>query len=69
MFKEDDIQGIERKNGYLKALEENNIEIDNTIIGRFKTFEEEFYIDGFTRSLLSKEDRPTAIFCYNDKLQ
>ena len=68
LFKEDDIQGIERKNGYLKALEENNIEIDNTIIGRFKTFEEEFYIDGFTRSLLSKEDRPTAIFCYNDKV-
>lgn len=68
LFKEDDIQGIERKNGYLRALEENNIEIDNTIIGRFKTFEEEFYIDGFTRSLLSKEDRPTAIFCYNDKV-
>ena len=68
LFKEDDVQGIERKNGYLKALEENNIEIDSTIIGKFKTFEEEFYIDGFTRSLLSKEDKPTAIFCYNDKV-
>lgn len=68
LFKEDDVQGIERKNGYLKALEENNIEIDSTIIGKFKTFEEEFYIEGFTRSLLSKEDKPTSIFCYNDKV-
>ena len=68
LFKEDDVQGIERKNGYLKALEENNIEIDSTIIGKFKTFEEEFYIEGFTRSLLSKEEKPTAIFCYNDKV-
>lgn len=68
LFKEDDVQGIERKNGYLKALEENNIEVDSTIVGKFKTFEEEFYINGFTRSLLSKEDKPTAIFCYNDKV-
>lgn len=68
LFKEDDVQGVERKKGYLKALEENNIDIDNTIIGRFKTFEEDFYIQGFTRSLLNREDRPTAIFCYNDKV-
>lgn len=68
LFKEDDMQGIERKNGYLKALEENNIEVDSTIVGKFKTFEEEFYVCGFTRSLLSRNDRPTAIFCYNDKV-
>ncbi|MCF0124593.1 MAG: GntR family transcriptional regulator [Clostridia bacterium] len=68
LFKEDDIQGVERKKGYLRALEENNIQIDSTIIGRFKTFEEDFYVDGFTRSILSKDNRPTAIFCYNDKI-
>lgn len=68
LFKEDDIQGIERKSGYLKALEENNIKIDSTIIGGFKTFEEDFYISGFITSLLSKSDRPTAVVCYNDKV-
>lgn len=68
LFKEDDMQGIERKNGYLKALEEYNIEVDSTIVGKFKTFEEEFYVCGFTRNLLSRKDRPTAIFCYNDKV-
>ncbi|MGG7057706.1 GntR family transcriptional regulator [Clostridium nigeriense] len=68
IFKEDDIQGIERKKGYIKSLKENNIEIDSTIIGDFKTYEEDFYIYAFTRSLLTREDRPTAIVCYNDKI-
>lgn len=68
LFKEDDIQGIERKNGYLKALKDYNVEVDSTIVGKFKTFEEEFYVCGFTKSLLSRNDRPTAIFCYNDKV-
>jgi len=68
LFKEDDIQGLERKQGYIRALEEHDIEIDNTMIGKFKTFEEDFYIYGFTKSLLSRSDRPTAIVCYNDKI-
>ena len=68
IFKEDDIQGLERKKGYIKALKENNIEIDSTIIGDFKTYEEDFYIYAFTKSLLLREDRPTAIVCYNDKI-
>lgn len=68
IFKEDDIQGLERKKGYIKALKENNIEIDSTIIGDFKTYEEDFYIYAFAKSLLVREDRPTAIVCYNDKI-
>jgi GntR family transcriptional regulator, arabinose operon transcriptional repressor len=68
IFKEDDIQGLERKKGYLKALKENNIEIDSTIIGDFKTYEEDFYIYAFAKSLLTRDDRPTAIVCYNDKI-
>lgn len=68
IFKEDDIQGLERKKGYIKALKENNIEIDSTIIGDFKTYEEDFYIYAFAKSLLTREDRPTAIVCYNDKI-
>lgn len=68
IFKEDDIQGLERKKGYLRALSENNIEIDSTIIGNFKTYEEDFYVYAFTKSLLSRNDRPTSIMCYNDKI-
>lgn len=68
IFKEDDIQGLERKKGYLKALKENKIPIDSTIIGEFKTYEEDFYVYAFTRNLLNRADRPTAIICYNDKI-
>ena len=67
IFKEDDLQGLERKKGYLKALEENKIEIDSTIIGNFKTYEEDFYVYAFAKNLLSRVDRPSAIICYNDK--
>lgn len=67
IFKEDDIQGLERKKGYLKALEENKIEIDSTIIGNFKTYEEDFYVYAFAKNVLSRDDRPSAIICYNDK--
>ncbi|MCR1949942.1 MULTISPECIES: GntR family transcriptional regulator [Clostridium] len=67
IFKEDDIQGLERKKGYLKALEKNKIEIDSTIIGNFKTYEEDFYVYAFAKNLLSRGDRPTAVVCYNDK--
>ena len=67
IFKEDDLQGLERKNGYLKALEENKIEIDSTIIGNFKTYEEDFYVYAFAKNVLSRDNRPSAIICYNDK--
>lgn len=68
IFKEDDMQGLERKRGYIKAIKENNIEIDSTIIGDFKTYEEDFYINAFAKSLLTRKDKPTAIVCYNDKI-
>lgn len=68
LFKEDDIQGIERRKGYINALKENNIKVDATIIGKFKTYEEDFYVAGFTKSILERDERPTAIVCYNDKI-
>ena len=69
IFKEDDSQGINRKKGYIKALEENNIEVDYSLIGTYKTFEEDFYPYAFIKNLLSKNDnRPTAVVCYNDKI-
>lgn len=68
IFKEDDLQGIRRKNGYIKALEDNNLLIDNKIIGTYKTFEEDFYPYAFTKNILSKDIKPSAIICYNDKI-
>lgn len=68
IFIEDDLQGVKRKNGYIKALKEANIEIDNTIIGGYHTFEQDFYPQAFTKAILQKENNPSAIICYNDKI-
>lgn len=69
IFKEDDIQGLNRKEGYLRSLEENNIEINRMNIGSFRTYEEKFYPSAFIRSILANpKNRPTAVVCYNDTI-
>ncbi len=66
IFKTDDIQGINRRNGYIKALESNNIELDETMISEFTTENKNSY--DFLYKVLSKKDKPTAIVCYNDEI-
>lgn len=68
IFKEDDLQGKNRRKGYERALIEYGLEIGKYPIGSFKTFEEKFYPYAFTKNLLRQEDRPSAIVCYNDKI-
>lgn len=68
VVKNDDIQGQKRKEGYIKALIENNIMIDNNIIGDYSTDTEDMYIYSFIKSILHMKERPTAILCYNDKI-
>ncbi len=55
-----------RKKGYLKALEDNNIEIneDYIISGRYEL------LSGYEnmKKLLKLDDRPTAVFCSNDDI-
>lgn len=68
LFKADDLQGEKRRKGYIKALGEYNLSFDKNIVGEFITDNQEMYIDHFTRRILSLENRPTAIVCYNDKV-
>lgn len=55
-----------RKKGYLKALEDNNIEIneDYIISGRYEL------LSGYEnmKKLLKLDDKPTAVFCSNDDI-
>lgn len=55
-----------RKKGYLKALEDNNIEVneDYIISGRYEL------LSGYENmeKLLKLDDRPTAVFCSNDDI-
>jgi GntR family transcriptional regulator of arabinose operon len=66
IFKTDDRQGVDRKNGYLKALREYDIKIDNRYIGEYETLNMYDYPYMYTQSLF-REQTPTAIVCYNDQ--
>lgn len=68
IFKADDLQGEKRRRGYLKALKEYDLNVNNNIVGEYITDNEEMYIDIFTKKLLNLKERPTAIVCYNDKV-
>ncbi|QAA33343.1 GntR family transcriptional regulator [Clostridium manihotivorum] len=68
IFKSDDLQGLNREQGYVKALKENNISITNHNIGKYNTKEKEYFPQEFTNGLLRRKDRPTAILCYNDQI-
>lgn len=68
IFKNDDLQGINREKGYLRALGESGIDIDTRNIGKYGTKEKEYFPQEFTNGLLRKKQRPTAIICYNDQI-
>jgi len=68
LFKIDDLQGERRRKGYLKALNQYNIEENKSIIGEYITDNRDMYVDEFVRRILSLENRPSAIVCYNDQI-
>lgn len=57
---------IYRKRGYLKALEENNVEINNHYIIKGKYTLENGY--KAMKELLGLKNRPEAVFCGNDDI-
>ncbi len=66
IFKTDDKQGINRRAGFVAAMEKYGVPIQPGFIGEYETFNMYDFPYMFAQSLLRKEDRPTAIFCYND---
>ena len=68
IFKNDDIQGVNRRQGYIKAMIEFNIDIKNEYFGYYGTGQETFLPYEFVSNLLKKDNRPSAIVCYNDQI-
>jgi len=68
IFKKDDLQGVNRKLGYKKALKEFGISYNSELINNFVTKEGTFEPYEFTRNLIQRRDMPTAIICYNDQI-
>jgi len=68
IFKKDDLQGVYRKKGFLKALKEYDVDESNIIIGEYRTNEMATYGYYFTDKIIKDAERPTAIVCYNDEI-
>ena len=66
VYEEDRSVGLERKNGYIAALNENDLEVDmeNLKLGDFS------YESGYelSKKLIKKKNIPTAIFAVTDNL-
>jgi GntR family transcriptional regulator of arabinose operon len=67
IFKTDDKQGVSRKNGFVAAMEQYSVAAEPEFIGEFETTNMYDFPYMFAQSLLRKEERPTAFFCYNDQ--
>lgn len=67
IFKTDDRQGVDRKTGYISALEKYNVPVDPGYIGEYGTVNMYDYPYMFAQSLFRKDESPTAFVCYNDQ--
>lgn len=68
IFKTDDLQGVKRQNGYLSALDTAQIEIKDEYMCKYVTGQESFLPYEFISNLLRKQNKPTAVVCYNDQV-
>ncbi|HEX7713107.1 MAG TPA: GntR family transcriptional regulator [Bacillota bacterium] len=68
IFKQDDLQGLNRKRGFTQALSEYGITVEPALAGNFQTEQLSSYPFSFTQRLLQSPDPPTAIVCYNDQV-
>ena len=68
IFKADDLQGLKRQAGFEAALVEYNVVLKPELLGNYETEQLLSYPYQFTKSILSKAPRPTAIVCYNDQI-
>lgn len=67
-FKTDDLQGVNRLKGFLRAHREHRLAFDPELIVRYDTAGKFDVPLKAAARLLQREDRPTAIVCYNDEL-
>ncbi|MDB5083506.1 MAG: araR [Bacilli bacterium] len=67
-FKSDDLQGIDRMKGFMRAFHENGVPLSPEAIVRYQTEERTLLPMERLRLLLESQQKPTAIVCYNDEL-
>ncbi|MBM7603848.1 GntR family transcriptional regulator of arabinose operon [Metabacillus crassostreae] len=67
LFKSDDLQGLNRMEGFIRAFRENNIPFFPEMFITFTTKERD-YLTKLKEVLKDSTNRPTAIVCYNDEI-
>ena len=67
-FKADDMQGLERHKGYVKALQEAGISYDPDNVVWFHTEDRKVKPALIAREMLEKGNLPDGIVCYNDQI-
>ncbi len=69
IFKADDLQGVYRMQGFIKAHRENNLTLSPELMINFTTEEQKnLLLDKVKRLLATPETMPTGIICYNDQV-
>jgi GntR family transcriptional regulator of arabinose operon len=68
LFKTDDLQGINRMKGFFRAHREAALSVHPGMIVSYVTEEKEEKPRAAFQRLMRSEDRPTAVFCYNDEI-
>jgi len=67
-FKTDDMQGVRRMKGFIRACRDRKLPADASQIVRYSTEDKGERPQRMLREMLLAEQRPTAIVCYNDQM-
>lgn len=68
IFKEDDLQGVFRLKGFKKALADYDLDPETAEIGTYITSQISSYPYHCMDKMLSQQEKPTAVVCYNDEI-
>jgi GntR family transcriptional regulator of arabinose operon len=68
IFKNDDMQGIYRIKGFIRAFREANLNVYPEMLITFKTEDKYTTPQNKMTKLFNEKNSPTAIVCYNDQL-
>ncbi|MFC5701707.1 GntR family transcriptional regulator [Cohnella faecalis] len=67
-FKTDDLQGVNRMKGFVRAHREQRLTVEAELLVRYTTEDKENRPAEALKQMLNSPERPTAIVCYNDQL-
>lgn len=68
LFKTDDLQGVNRMQGFIRAFREHGITFFPDMVISYSTEDMNEKIKHQLNKFYSSDDKPTAIVCYNDQL-